>query len=500
MKSSLLSIKLIICLLIAVTLPVTAQTDGVKVSVFLSSANQKQMLVEQPELVFKQDYETENRLINIYPEFTYQQIIGFGAAFTETSAYNFSLLSSDAQQKLIEAYFGKSGNGFNFCRTHINACDFSIDEYTYVADSDVELKTFNIDRERKYVIPMIRAARKVNPDLWLIASPWSPPAWMKDNNSVVKGGRLLPQYYPTWGKYFALYLEEFKKEGIDFFGVTIQNEPKAVQPWESCIWTGTEEGVFAANYLRPALDKRGFGDVKIIIWDHNKERVMERARESMSVPGADKAIGGIGHHLYSGDHFDNLRMAHELFPDKPLIATENNGYGVRGGDVAANWSAIEVYAKETIMNYNHFTAAAIAWNLMVDIKTGGPYHNTNAGSSSAPVWVDAEKKDFILGPLYYTDGHFSRFIKRGAYRIGNSVYNDAIKVAAFKNPDGELVVIVLNTTDKDATSKIRLNNCTADINMPAKSLQTLIIRIDKIAVLSDQIVSYLKSSGANSFR
>jgi len=452
-----------------------AQTDGKKVKVFASSANQKEMLVEQPDLVFKTDSETENLLININPEFKYQKVLGFGAAFTETSAYNFSLLSPESKQKLIEAYFGKIGNNFNFCRTHINACDFSIDEYTYVKDGDVDLKTFNIDRDRKYILPMIKAALKVNPDLRLFASPWSPPAWMKDNKSVTHGGRLLPQYYKTWAKYFSLYLKEYKKGGIDFFAVTIQNEPKAAQPWESCIWTGREEGEFAANFLRPTLDKNGFDKTKIIIWDHNKERILERARESMSVPGAKKAIWGIGHHLYSGDHFDNLRMAHELFPYKTLIATENNGYGIRGGDVAEDWEAIERYAKEMIMNFNNFTSASVTWNFMVDFKTGGPYHNTEAGSSSAPVWVDADKKEFILGPLYYTDGHFSRFIKRGATRIGSSCYNDAVKVAAFSNPDGEIVVVVLNTTDKDITPKIRLNNCTADFTMSAKSLQTLVV-------------------------
>jgi len=303
------------------------------------------MLVRQQEVVFKEDFETENLLINIYPEFRYQTILGFGAAFTETSAYNFSLLPPEQQQKLMEAYFGKSGIGYNFCRTHINACDFAIDEYTYVDEDDVELNSFSIDRDKKYIIPMIQAALKVNPHLWLFASPWSPPAWMKDNRSVVRGGRLLPVYYPIWAKYFSLYFQEYKKEGIEFFGLTIQNEPKAVQMWESCIWSGEEEGVFAANHLRPTLDQDGFGGIKIIVWDHNKERILEQAIASMSIPGAEAAIWGVGHHLYAGDHFDNLRMTHELFPDKTLIATENNGYGVRGGDVAENWKDIEHYAR-----------------------------------------------------------------------------------------------------------------------------------------------------------
>jgi len=449
-----------------------AQTDGKKAKVFLSAANLNEMLVAQDDIVFKLDFETENQLINIYPEFKYQKIIGFGAAFTESSAVNFSLLSPEKQKKIIELYFGKDGIGFNFCRTHINSSDYSLEDYIYVEDGDVELKTFSIEREKKEIVPMIKMALKENPDLWLFASPWSPPAWMKDNKSMIHGGRLLPEYYPTWAKYFSLYLEEYKKEGIDFFGVTIQNEAKAVQTWESCVWTGEEEGIFAANYLRPTLDKYGFGEAKIMIWDHNKERVMERARTSFSVPGADKAIWGIAHHWYSGDHFDNLRMAHELFPDKPLVATENSGNGSIIGSTNW-WSTVERYAKETIVNFNNFTSAAVAWNLILD-QDGRPVHNRGTGGSS-PITVDTAKKDFVIRSTYYTNGHFSKFIKRGAVRIGSSVYNDAVKAAAFCNPDGEIVVVVLNTTERDAKPKIRLNNCTADFSMPAKSLLTLVV-------------------------
>ena len=449
-----------------------AQTEGKKVKVFTSSANQKDMLVEQPEIVLQQDWKTENMLINIYPEFQYQEIHGFGAAFTEAAAVNFSLLSPEWQQKVIELYFGKSGIGLNFCRTSINSSDYGVDEYTYVKDGDAELKTFSIDRERKDILPMIKAACKANPELLLFASPWSPPAWMKDNEIMIQGGHLLPKYHETWAKYFALYLEEYKKEGVNFFAVTIQNEPIAIQTWESCIWTGKEEGEFAAKFLRPTLDAKGFGDVKIMIWDHNKERVMERARESMSVPGADEAIWGIAHHWYSGDHFDNLRMAHELFPKKILVATENSAGGSIIGE-AEWWGRVERYAKETIVNFNNFTSVAVAWNMILD-ETGGPVHNRQLGSL-APIVVNRETKTFTLTSTYYTFGHFSKYIKRGAVRIGSSSYDDAVKAAAFSNPDGEIIVVVLNTTDKDVSPRIRLNDCTAEFKMPAKSLHTLVI-------------------------
>jgi len=477
MKTIFTPKALTISALIVFSMSLFAQMEGKRVIIYGSSAGEKEMLVKQQEVILKQDLETENLLINVYPEFKYQKVLGFGGAFTETSAYNFSLLSPELQQKLATLYFGKDGIGLNFCRTHIHSCDFALDAYTYVDEGDKDLKTFNIDRDRKYIIPMIKIAQAVNPDLLLFASPWSPPAFMKDNRSMFKGGRLLNEFYPAWAKYFSLYLKEYKKEGINFLAVSVQNEPKAVQTWESCIWTGKEEGDFAANFLRPALDKAGFSKTNIIVWDHNKERVMERARESMSVKGADKAIWGIGFHWYSGDHFDNLRMAHELFPNKPLISSE---FCIGSEIKREKWGEVEQYAKEMIGNFNNFMSATTEWNLIVDLKTGGPYHNRNNGGVKAPVFVDSENREFVLGNLYYTVGHFSKFIKRDAVRIGTSTYNDNVKTTAFQNPNGEIVIVVLNTTEQDFMPKIRINNCTAEFKMPAKSLHTLIINPNSI--------------------
>ena len=496
MNSNIKQKILTVIVLTVISTSLSAQTDGKKVKVFLSSASQKEMLVAQQDIELKLDWATETPVICIYPEFKYQRMLGFGAAFTQSSAVNFALLSPAKQQEVIELYFGKSGIGLNFCRMHINSCDYSVEDYVYVEDGDVDLKTFSIERERKDVMPMVKAALKTNPDLWLFASPWSPPAWMKDTKRVTQGGRLLPEHYQTWANYFSRYLEEYKKEGVNFFGVTIQNEAKAVQTFESCVWTGREEGLFAANYLRPTLDKNGFGETKIMIWDHNKERVMERARESMTVPGADNAIWGIAHHWYSGDHFDNLRMVHELFPDKPLVSSELH----IGGPVAGAenfWRTAEQYAKEAIMDINNFTSAIVAWNMILN-QNNGPDHNRGRREPAsgtrppqqtrtrpvvsaenrnyaAPIIIDTETKEFTVRTVYYTIGHFSKFIKRGAYRIGSSTYNDGVKAAAFSNPDGEIVVVVLNTNERDATPYIRMNNCTASFNMPAKSLQTLII-------------------------
>ena len=430
--------------------------------------------------VFERDPAAENRVINLYPDAEFQRIIGFGAAFTETSAYQFSRMSTKSKDKIIKAYFDpKEGLGYNFCRTHIHSCDFACSRYTYVADEDKELKTFSIERDRKYILPFIKAAKKAaGKDLWLFASPWSPPDWMKSNGDMCHGGRLLDEYYGTWAKYFVRYLQEYKKEDIPFFAVTVQNESIAWQTWESCVYTAKEEAVFVHKFLKPALKAAGFDDVKVMIWDHNKERVYERARDSFAVPGAKDDIWGVAFHWYSGKHFDALELTHNAFPDKPLLLTEFS-VGERYGETAplphTSWKGVEIYANELIGDFNHHMAAETMWNLLVD-ETGGPFHDRDGGSR-AQIVVNPEKDELIFEPTYYAIGHFSRFVKRDAVRIGTSSFSDTIDVTAFKNPSGELVAVVLNHGSCEEELRLRIESVTALVKLPGHSLSTFVIPV-----------------------
>ncbi len=448
-----------------------------KAKVYLSQEGAAKMLAPQQDVSFKKDVETENMVINIFPEVRYQEIIGFGGAFTETSAYNFSKMSEKSKREIIDAYFNpEKGLGYNFCRTHIHSCDFSLDRYTYVEENDKELKTFSVDRDRKYIIPYIKAALETADGLCLFASPWSPPAWMKSNNDICHGGRLLDEYYGTWAKYFAKYLTEYKKEGIEFFGLTVQNEAKAWQTWESCEYTAEEEALFAHKYLKPELEKAGLGDVKIMIWDHNKERVYDRARDSFKVPGAKEDIWGIAFHWYSGDHYTGLDMAHEAFPDKPLVMSEFCLGGARGETAPgphSSWNGVEIYASEIINNFNHYMAASVDWNMIVD-EEGGPFHDRERGCK-AQIVVNPETDSVSIEPTYYSVAHFSKFVKRGAVRIGNSTFSEGVKATAFQNPNGEIVVVVLNCTKDQKDVFLRLNGSTAEVALPGRSLSTYVI-------------------------
>jgi glucosylceramidase len=449
-----------------------------KEAALIQSSEGGEMFKTLESTLFERDPAAENLVINLYPAVTYQEILGFGGAFTETSAYQFSRMSPETQDAIVKAYFDpREGLGYNFCRTHIHSCDFSCGRYTYVEDEDRDLKTFSIARDRKYVIPFIKAAQRTAGEaLWLFASPWTPPAWMKSNGDMCHGGRLLDEYYEPWARYIVRYFQEYQKEGIPFFGLTVQNEAIAWQTWESCVYSAREEAVFVHDYLKPALKAADLGDIKVMIWDHNKERVYERARDSFAVPGAKDDIWGIAFHWYSGDHFNALSMTHEAFPDKPLLLTEFSvgaAYGETAPGPHTSWKGVERYANELIEDFNNYMAAETIWNLLVD-ETGGPYHD-RAGGSRAQIVVDPEKDEMILEPTYYAVGHFSRFVKRGARRIGTSSFTDSIAVTAFKNPDGGIAVIALNRDGETKKPRLRMEGVTAPLELPGHSLTTCVI-------------------------
>lgn len=408
-------------------------------------SDEKQQLQEK-ELTYREDGQFEMRKVCVYPDIKYQEVYGMGGAFTEAAAYTFHKMKEEKQDELLELYFGENGNHYNFCRAHIQSCDFALGNYAYVEDpEDKELKTYSIDRDRKYIIPFIKAALAKNKDIKFLASPWSPPAFMKTNNDMNHGGLLKPEYRAMWAAMMARFVSEYEKEGIKIERLTVQNEPAAVQTWDSCIYSGAEEAEFAVNYLRPALNEAGYKDVKINIWDHNKDIILERVADSFSVPGAEDAIDGIGFHWYTGDYFDALAEVHRQHPNKDLIFTEGCvEYSRFATDNQINHA--EMYAHDIIGNFNAGMNGYIDWNLMLD-KRGGPNHVGNF--CDAPIMYDKET-DFVDVKLsYYYIGHFSRFVKPGARRILATKYASDLEATAFENKDGSKVLVVLNRTDKD---------------------------------------------------
>lgn len=426
---------------------------------------------------------TEMGIINVYDDCTYQEIIGFGGALTESSAYLYSLLDENDKKEFIESYFGQDGLSYNLGRTHINSCDFSLDTYCYVQEGDETLETFSIERDKKYIIPFIKDVQKITGnELFLFASPWSPPAYMKENNKMVTSAPLLDKYKKTWAKYYAKYVKAFREEGITIGAITIQNEPMAKTPWESCYYSQEDEKIFLEKYLIPTLHEENLDDLKIIIWDHNKERVYDRAKHILQDQKTRERVWAVGHHWYTGDHFDGMRLVHEKL-GKMCISTENC-CSIKDNPV----TVAERYAHEITGNLNNYTSAFCDWNILLSTD-GGPFHNRSQKTAAvagiifedrsagcyAPVLLDTKTKQLTYTPIYYYVGHFSKFVKRGAKRIATTKYSDKLDVCAFKNPDGEIICVVSNPTDNDMPLTLRHNGICTDIGIEKHSIKTIII-------------------------
>lgn len=384
----------------------------------------------------------EEKIINIYPDIEYQTLIGFGGTFTESTGIAIKSLSKEKQEEIIKEYFSENGLGYNFCRLCIGSSDFSESSYSYSKKED--LSDFSIKKDKKYIIDIVKQAQNINPDIQFLSSPWSPPRFMKTNKRLILGGRLQEKYKKLWAEYLVKYIREYKKEGIEIKYMTIQNEPNAIQLWESCTYTPEEESDLAVNYIFPIFKENRIR-TKILIWDHNKEKLYTRAMQEINTEKAVEAIAGIAFHWYSGDHFENIKLLKEKFPDKLLIHTE----GCIEYSKFKNENQIlnaEKYAHDILGDLNSGANGYIDWNMVLNHK-GGPNHKKNYCDS--PVMINKGKDNYIKNLSYYYIGHFSKYIKPGAKKIAFSKYTDDIEVTAFKNQDNSVIVILLNKTDFD---------------------------------------------------
>jgi glucosylceramidase len=215
--------------------------------------------------------------IKIHKEKLKQTVLGFGGSFTESSASIYHDLSQTKKDEIIEAYFGETGNNYSIGRTHINSCDFSLENYAHCeTPGDIDLKNFSISRNKKDLIPFIKdALRLTKNNFRIMASPWSPPAWMKTNGQMNEGGKLKEKYKRTWADYYCKFIEFYHREEVPIWGISVQNEPEAKQTWDSCLYTAEEERDFIKYFLGPSLEEHNLLDKKVIIWDHNRDMMVE---------------------------------------------------------------------------------------------------------------------------------------------------------------------------------------------------------------------------------
>lgn len=400
-------------------------------------------------------------VVNVYPDVEYQTFRGFGGAFTEAAAHIYGQMSGPKKKEIMEAYYGKSGLRYNMGRIHMNSCDFALGNYTYIEEGDAELKTFDISHDKAEILPMLADAKKTHSlsgmqetdkaGIKFLMSPWSPPAFMKTNGEMNHGGKLKHEYYQTWADYFVKFIRAYRSEGVNIRWLTVQNEPMAVQTWDSCVYTSAEEGMFVRDYLGPTLEREGLSDVGIFVWDHNKEEAYQRFREVVADEETRKYVAGEAVHWYTGDHFEALEMVRKKYPEMEIFFSEGCVEYSRFADSGEVQKA-EMYAHDILGNLNAGISASLDWNLLLDSE-GGPNHVGNF--CAAPVMCDEKADTYEKRLSYYYIGHFSRYIRAGAVRIGTSRYTDAIGVTGFVNPDGERVVVLLNQSEKEQEYTLR---------------------------------------------
>ena len=413
----------------------------------------------------------------VNPEKTFQSVMGIGGALTDASAEVFAKLSKVQQDEFMKAYFDKDqGIGYTMARTNIASCDFSSSTYNYVSDEDIDLKSFTIDHDRQYRIPFIKKAiEAAGGTLPLFASPWSPPAFMKSNKEVLHGGYLLPDFSQAWANYYVKFIKAYEKEGIPIFAITVQNEPMAIQTWESCNFTADQERDFLKKFLGPTMQKSGFGDKKIIVWDHNRDLLSQRASAIFEDPEASKYAWGIGVHWYetwtgNKEVFDNVRNVHESYPDKNIFFTEGciEKYSM---DKLLYWPNAERYGNNMMNDFNNGLMAYADWNILLDEK-GGPNHVGNF--CFAPVHFNTQTGELIYTPIFYYIGHFSKFVRPNAKRVSTSVSRTTLLSTSFINENGKMATIVMNKTNEEIKYKLFVGSSMTEIVIKPHAMQTIV--------------------------
>ena len=414
--------------------------------------------------------------MKVDPSKKYQEIIGFGGAFTESACYTLSQMSQAKREEVLKAYFDQEdGLAYNIGRVHIHSCDFSLENYTYVDENDKDLKTFDLSREFKWVIPTIKRAEEIRGSkISLLASPWSPPAWMKSNKDMNHGGSLLDEYKQSWANYYIKYLEHAKKAGLDVFAMTVQNEPAAVQTWDSCVYTAEEERDFVRDYLGPTLEKSPYKDTKLIIWDHNRDIIVDRAKTVLEDELTSPYVWGTGIHWYVSEEFEHVGKVHELFPDKHLLFTEGC---IEGGVHLNVYETGERYARNIIGDFSNWCEGFLDWNLTLN-EIGGPNHVGNY--CDAPIISDTKTNELHYNNSYYYLGHFSKHIKAGAKRIDTSIDHEDLKVISFENPDQSIVSIVLNQSEEDYGIALELGQKKEEVLSKKRSILTIVQRGEQV--------------------
>jgi len=520
LKKEMRQILLLPLLLLFISCSIQNQEQNYSVSVYQTSKSGDNLKLLSSAQNNTSVSEKNKLTLRVSPNQVFQKYYGFGASFTESSAWNLATIPASLRKKVLTKLFSPTeGAGFSLTRTHINSSDYSNNHYTYIDKNDKELKTFSIYQDMKGfsgdensqvkgikledpsydLIPMIKEASAIaGADFDIISSAWSPPSWMKSGEtSEMTNGTLRPEYYAVWAQYLSKYVSAYAKQGIKLWGITPQNEPLHSHDarWDSNGFTSEQGRDFLKLHLGPQLVKDGHlnlddldDGLRVLIYDHNKSTMNDYVKVTYQDPEAAKYAWGTGFHWYANSelkennwHTDALDEHQTNWPTKGMIHTESSmdidekdpigQYWRDSTDYAGVYVPFETYAYDIISDLNHGTQGYIEWCMILSNKgQPNPYDNFN----SAPVLINPLTDEVIYTPLYYLLSHFSKFIKPEAHRIGldSSSSKDLIYTAA-QNKDGSIVVVIYNNNNESYEISVELDNTTKSTQIAAKAMQTI---------------------------
>ncbi len=407
--------------------------------------------------------------LTISPDQRFQEIEGFGGALTESSAWVLAQIPTEKRAEVLHRYYDpKDGLGYTLARTHINSCDFSLNMWALdETPGDYDLLNFSLAPMRRWLLPLLHDANDASGGkLQILASPWSPPSWMKTNNRMDDGGSLRSEYAPAWARYYVKFVQAMAAEKLPIWALTVQNEPQAKQVWESCLYSPEQERDFVRDHLGPELEKAGLTNVKLLAHDHNRDILEKDTAAVFGDPKSSKYLWGAALHWYVSSDFAASSRVHAQFPDKAILFTEGCW---EGGGAIGSWEHGEGYARNMIGDFRNWVCGYIDWNIVLD-QRGGPNHVGNF--CDAPVIVDTATKEVRCGPSFYYIGQFSRFVKPRAHRVASSGGPAELQSVAFLNPDGSLVTVVLNEGNAPIYFTLSTGTESLACSVPAHAIQT----------------------------
>jgi glucosylceramidase len=405
--------------------------------------------------------------IRIDPAQRSQQVLGFGAAFTDASCYLFSKLTVQERKALLAELFGPSGLRLSVCRTCIGSSDYSTSAYSFddSPEPDPELKKFSIEHDRAYILPTLREAREVNPDLFLFSSPWSPPGWMKAGNSLL-GGNMRKEYFAPYAQYFVKFLQGYAADGVKINAVTVQNEVDTDQNGRmpAALWGQEYEIEFVKSCLGPAFERTGI-DTKIWILDHNYN-LWGRVMDELSDPDLYKYVDGVAWHGYFGTP-DSMTRVQKAYPAKHAYWTEG-GPDYTSPDYATDWTKWSRDYSEILRNS---AECIVGWNLVLD-ENGKP--NIGPFSCGGMVTMNSKTHALTRSGQYWAFAHYSKTVERGARVIASTGDVKDISHVAFENPDGARVLVITNQGGEQKVS-CAMGSDVLDVSLDGDSVTTLLL-------------------------